>query len=743
MSAAPPTYDFKDIDQNVSNQENWSNEMGVSVPIPNSPGARAYLGPTGKATTELTINQPTTLGTMDINRPGLTVDGSLPVTFDTEANNAVIFVRNTNNFTGQVDGNAFTSTPTFFAAPLVLDKTLEIVVDTDKPLIFESPASGTGGIIKDGLGEAQLDAANGFSGGITIDNGTLTALANGALGNNTVNLNGGMLNILAAQPFAGSGSIAVGANSQVNIGTNGVTGVTFNVATFGAVSGSAGQLSSLQIGSNLLLKPNSMISHQTFDITPGSSNPQGLTGSPQYIFGISNDFTSAGQSILVGSTSGTPWTGFGSDIASHVFGGGVNQALNVSGTAQLVALGGELKINAPIQGSAGSSLIKNGAGLVSINSPTNSYSGPTEVQSGPMAINTAWNGPVTVDAGASFGGTGNINALVTFLDSATTPTTFQPGVMGPVANSASSSGNQTINGPGTITTGTIAFGPHTHLVFDLDQPGVPGGANNDLLLVNGDVTLDGILDVNAGPDFTEGLYPLIKYTGTATDNGLVIGNFDFEQFPGPDHHRREQHRAGWNDFPRDPRAGDDRIARTGRTDAAGAARLTVRLISMTRRDANAILIAWLHPWIPAPYSGWFVPPVVICLRMSRRSFSPGALPNRISNASRNCRQGRATDPFPMTKPTNSIGICFSEIFSPFSNLKREARFIRLLRRLELHDEGIGRTCPPSCWICVRVLPPPPVRTPMAVRDRPHSCRATWRPGRTRKPRALLPEMQSS
>ena len=50
-----------------------------------------------------------------------------------------------------------------------------------------------------------------------------------------------------------------------------------------------------------------------------------------------------------------------------------------------------------------------------------------------------------------------------------------------------------------------------------------GGANNDLVTVTGDLTLDGTLNVNARPGFGDGVYRLIDYGGALTDNGLALG----------------------------------------------------------------------------------------------------------------------------------------------------------------------------------------------------------------------------
>src|SRR5690606_36297493 len=60
---------------------------------------------------------------------------------------------------------------------------------------------------------------------------------------------------------------------------------------------------------------------------------------------------------------------------------------------------------------------------------------------------------------------------------------------------------------------------------------VVGGALNDLVDIGGDIVLGGTLNVQAsvGGSFAPGIYRVINYAGTLTDNGLAIGTI-----PSPD-----------------------------------------------------------------------------------------------------------------------------------------------------------------------------------------------------------------
>jgi fibronectin-binding autotransporter adhesin len=55
-------------------------------------------------------------------------------------------------------------------------------------------------------------------------------------------------------------------------------------------------------------------------------------------------------------------------------------------------------------------------------------------------------------------------------------------------------------------------------------PGIINAAVNDLTKVNGDLLLDGTLNVTPLAGFGVGVYRLFDYTGTLIDNGLDVGS---------------------------------------------------------------------------------------------------------------------------------------------------------------------------------------------------------------------------
>ena len=71
--------------------------------------------------------------------------------------------------------------------------------------------------------------------------------------------------------------------------------------------------------------------------------------------------------------------------------------------------------------------------------------------------------------------------------------------------------------------GSLSLGNASLLNYDLGTPGVIGSGANDLTIVKGNLTLDGILNTTALAGFGPGAYRLFNYGGALTDNTLNIG----------------------------------------------------------------------------------------------------------------------------------------------------------------------------------------------------------------------------
>jgi hypothetical protein len=62
------------------------------------------------------------------------------------------------------------------------------------------------------------------------------------------------------------------------------------------------------------------------------------------------------------------------------------------------------------------------------------------------------------------------------------------------------------------------------LSFDLNQPGVVGQGVNDLLAVEGNVTLDGTLNIRPLQSFGPGSYTVMTFDGQLTYDELDLGS---------------------------------------------------------------------------------------------------------------------------------------------------------------------------------------------------------------------------
>ncbi|HGY3716309.1 TPA: autotransporter outer membrane beta-barrel domain-containing protein [Citrobacter gillenii] len=166
-------------------------------------------------------------------------------------------------------------------------------------------------------------------------------------------------------------------------------------------------------------------------------------------------------------------------------------------------------ISGIISGSDGS-LVKIGDGTLTLTGD-NTYTGTTDVNKGVLLVNgnqSAATGQVTVKTGATLGGNGIIGGAVDVQDN------------GHITAGAA------INSVGKLTTGSLSLSDNAQLDYQFGQAYTPGGAFNDLIDVNGDLTLDGKLNIETSPggSFDVGVYRVINYTGTLTNNVMDIAN---------------------------------------------------------------------------------------------------------------------------------------------------------------------------------------------------------------------------
>ena len=194
--------------------------------------------------------------------------------------------------------------------------------------------------------------------------------------------------------------------------------------------------------------------------------------------------------------------GAGGSTAGGIVGDVTNNGSLVVNRSNTYTLGGA------ISGTGSVTQQGNGATILTA---ANTYTGGTTVSAGSLYVNgdqTAATGATTVN-NATLGGKGVIGGDVTL----TGNNTLSPG--------------DNVAAPGTLTIkGNLALGSGTTLDYSFGEANVVGGPLNDLIVVAGDVSLGGKLNVALSPggSLDVGVYRVISYGGTLSNAaGLTLG----------------------------------------------------------------------------------------------------------------------------------------------------------------------------------------------------------------------------
>ncbi len=88
------------------------------------------------------------------------------------------------------------------------------------------------------------------------------------------------------------------------------------------------------------------------------------------------------------------------------------------------------------------------------------------------------------------------------------------------------------DGIGTLTLAGLSLDGNAKLRLELVDPDTVGGGVNDLLTINGNLTLDGVLEIITRAGFDGGTYRIADYTGTLTNNTLELDPAFAALYPG-------------------------------------------------------------------------------------------------------------------------------------------------------------------------------------------------------------------
>ncbi|WP_156412206.1 autotransporter domain-containing protein, partial [Bosea sp. Root483D1] len=291
-----------------------------------------------------------------------------------------------------------------------------IVIDSGTLTFNQSSAvtvgnviSGGGSVTKDGAGTVTLTGANTYTGGTTLNQGTLSISSNGNLGNASGGLTFGGASILqVTSSFTTARTTTLNANGTVEV----TAGQNFTMG--GAIFG-AGGLAKTGSGTLILTGTNFF--------TGGTTISEGVVS-------ISSDANLGGGGVTISSGSAyVPSTGLGAEATLRV-----TANTSMSRTIDFASFGGRIDIaggtattlTGSITGAPGASFIKQGGGTLLLTGDSSGFLGTTRVNDGTLRI--AAGGQL----GNAVQGAGYISngATVVVTDTGSTWTTFGSIIVG-------------------------------------------------------------------------------------------------------------------------------------------------------------------------------------------------------------------------------------------------------------------------------------------------------------------------
>jgi len=450
----------------------------------------------GTVTRNLSIlNGTTTFGQSFTNTGAITKSGS-----------GTLVLSGNNTYTGATTINA--GTLQISSTGLLGGGNYSGAISNSGTFLFESNSnqtiagiiSGAGAITKNGTSTLTLSATNTYTGGTTINGGTLafTDGTTSAIGNGTITINNGSTLSLTKSRFENQ-SIIFGSSGGGSFST-----LTNNIRFTGSTITTTGGATNFISGSLWdIAGPTFNVAEGTDDVDLQVSNilnRQGITksGDGKLLLTANNNLVTGGVPHPISINAGALEIGASGRLVSGSYAGNMtNNGIFIYSGTNAQTLSGIISGSGALTQNAASTLTLSG---------NNTYSGTTTISDGTIEIGAAGR----LGAGSYAGNISNDGTLIYSGTNAQTLSGIISGTGALTKNAASTltlSGDNTYSGATTINAGTLVIGN-----------GLTAGSLNAASAI----TVNGTLAFNRSDDITQGTHfatAAIGGTGSIVQNG--------------------------------------------------------------------------------------------------------------------------------------------------------------------------------------------------------------------------------